>query len=153
MLRGLDADGNRALRYRHFGARGFDQRFDPLGSDEPAGQMRTGSHLPIERGARVSALQGCFVGDGVTVGLDLCAVGGDHDIAVVVNSQWGIRTGDTKLRLVIELAVWSGARATPLKGVTIGKGGVVGAGSATVHDAPPYVVASANPCVVKRPDS
>lgn len=43
-----------------------------------------------------------------------------------------------------------GARTIILKGVTIGEGAVIGAGSVVTGNIPPYSVAAGNPCVVKR---
>ena len=43
---------------------------------------------------------------------------------------------------------WIGMNAILLKGVTIGEGAVVGAGSVVTHDVPPWTVAAGNPAKV-----
>ena len=50
----------------------------------------------------------------------------------------------------IEDDVFIGMNALILKGVTIGQGAVVGAGSVVVRDVPAYAVVSGNPAVVVR---
>ena len=53
--------------------------------------------------------------------------------------------------VVIEDNVWIGERSTILKGVTIGKGSVIGCCSVVTKDIPPYSVAAGNPArVVKK---
>jgi acetyltransferase-like isoleucine patch superfamily enzyme len=45
---------------------------------------------------------------------------------------------------------WIGARAVILKGVTIGEGAIVGAGSVVTKDVPPYTIVAGNPARVVR---
>jgi len=45
---------------------------------------------------------------------------------------------------------WIGFNAIILKGVTIGEGAIVGAGSVVTHDVPPYTVVGGNPAQVLR---
>lgn len=53
--------------------------------------------------------------------------------------------------IIIEDNTWIGRHAMIMKGVTIGKGSIVGAGAVVTHDVPPYSVAAGNPAtVVKR---
>ena len=53
--------------------------------------------------------------------------------------------------IVIEDHVLIGARSIILKGVTIGRGSVIGAGSVVVKSIPPGCIAAGNPCkVIKR---
>lgn len=55
--------------------------------------------------------------------------------------------------VIIEDNVWIGQYTAILKGVTIGKGSVVGAHAVVTKDIPPYSVAAGNPArVVKRLD-
>lgn len=46
--------------------------------------------------------------------------------------------------------VWIGANACVLRGVTIGEGAIVGAGSVVTHDIPPFTIAAGNPASVIR---
>lgn len=46
--------------------------------------------------------------------------------------------------------VWIGANAIILKGVTIGEGAIVGAGSVVTKDIPPYTIVAGNPARIIR---
>jgi acetyltransferase-like isoleucine patch superfamily enzyme len=46
--------------------------------------------------------------------------------------------------------VWIGANSVILKGVTIGEGAIVGAGSVVTKDVPPYTIVAGNPAKIIR---
>ncbi|HSM98261.1 MAG TPA: acyltransferase [Gallionella sp.] len=50
--------------------------------------------------------------------------------------------------VMIEDDAWIGARAIILKGVTIGRASIVGAGAVVTKDVPPYSIVGGNPAVV-----
>ena len=52
--------------------------------------------------------------------------------------------------IFVKKGAWIGARAIILKGVTIGRFAVVGAGSVVTRDVPPYTVVAGNPARVIR---
>jgi acetyltransferase-like isoleucine patch superfamily enzyme len=53
--------------------------------------------------------------------------------------------------LIIKDDAWIGACTIILKGVTIGQGAIIGAGSIVLHDVPDYVVVAGNPArIVKK---
>ena len=65
--------------------------------------------------------------------------GGNHDWATTVSKPVKICDG-----------AWLGARAMILKGVTIGEGAIVGAGSVVTKDVPAWTIVAGNPAVVIR---
>ncbi len=52
--------------------------------------------------------------------------------------------------IIIQDDVWIGRRAMIMKGVTIGKGAIIGAGSVVTHDVPAYSVVAGNPAKVVK---
>lgn len=52
--------------------------------------------------------------------------------------------------VIIEDDAWIGCNVIILKGVTVGKGAVIGAGSVVTHDIPAHAVAHGNPAKVYR---
>ena len=59
------------------------------------------------------------------------------------------RSGEPKPVHICE-NVWLGMNVTVLKGVTIGKNSLIGAGSVVTKDIPANVVAAGNPCIVVK---
>ena len=53
-------------------------------------------------------------------------------------------------RIIVEDKVWIGFNVIVLKGVTIGEGAVVGAGSVVTKDVPPYTMVAGNPAKVVK---
>lgn len=61
--------------------------------------------------------------------------------------RWiGVKVG----KVVIQDKAWIGFNAIILKGVTIGEGAVVGAGSVVSRDVPPFTIVAGNPARVIR---
>lgn len=52
--------------------------------------------------------------------------------------------------VVIESKAWIGFNAIVLKGVSIGEGAIIGAGSVVTKDVPPYTISAGNPARVIR---
>lgn len=52
--------------------------------------------------------------------------------------------------VVIADHVWIGANSVILKGITIGEGAIVGAGSVVTKDVPPYTIVAGNPAKIIR---
>lgn len=55
------------------------------------------------------------------------------------------------LPIVIEDEAWIGARCIIAKGVTIGRGAIIGAGSVVVKSVPPFTLAAGNPARAIKP--
>ncbi|MDB0601493.1 acyltransferase [Tenacibaculum maritimum] len=93
-----------------------------------------------------------FLGD-ITIGKDVMIGpktiiwGRDHgmELGVPMKNQ-----KHNKAPIVIKDDVWIGANAIILKGITIGKGAVIGAGSVVTKDVPDYAVAVGNPAKVVK---
>lgn len=93
-------------------------------------------------GASIWCFKKITIGDNVRVGANVTIIDGDAH-------QDDPRSGKNK-PVVIEDNVWIGANVTVLKGVTIGKNSLVGAGSVVTKDIPANVVAAGNPCIVVK---
>ena len=74
------------------------------------------------------------------------------DVNIIENDYHASGGGKpVPMPIVIEDEVWIGARAIITKGVTIGRGAIIGAGSVVTKDVPPYHVAAGNPAKVLKP--
>ena len=78
-------------------------------------------------------------------------------LAVVVNRAMAPERppavwNELRSPVVIHDHVWVGARVTILKGVEIGEGAVVAAGSVVTHDVPAHALVGGNPARVIRQD-
>jgi acetyltransferase-like isoleucine patch superfamily enzyme len=98
----------------------------------------------------------CSLSWGVTVG------GGEHPLNrwtshdILYNKRYGTETsseiGDERYREPVEIQndVWIGANSVILRGVQIGNGAVVGAGSVVTKNVPDYAIVVGNPAKVVR---
>ena len=154
---------------RHLASRG-----DNLFIEENVHLMRhpeclhLGSDVILKAGTRICPTNPdakIVIGDYTTIGYDSClfatveiTVGANCLIAphcYLVDSNHGIRRDSlireqdmSARRIEIADDVWIGAKAVILKGVKIGKGAVVGAGSVVSEDVPEYNIVSGNPSTV-----
>ena len=83
--------------------------------------------------------------DNVMFGKRVTIMGGDHNISQVGTPMRFVKTGGKNVPIVIEKNAWIGTNVTILKGVQIGEGAVVGAGSVVVKSIPAYSVCAGNP--------
>lgn len=90
----------------------------------------------IEIGNHVMIGSGCLITDSDAHALDL--IGRRNNVPCYTSP------------IVIEDDVFIGARSIILKGVRLGRGCIIGAGSVVTQDIPPMVVAAGNPCRVLR---
>lgn len=71
-----------------------------------------------------------------------------------VNFSKGIHpdvyTGIPNAPVIIKNSVWIGVNSVILKGVTIGEGAIVGAGSVVTKDVPAWTIVGGNPAKVIR---
>ena len=74
------------------------------------------------------------------------------DVLVLDSDSHSVDGGARTAPVTIGDRVWIGCRASVLKGVTIGDGAVVAAGSVVVHDVPARALVAGNPARVVRQD-
>ena len=124
----------------------------------------------FEPGGRISIGDWCYIGPGCKVWSMLSIAIGhrvfiSHGVQIFDNNTHSLLAGERHARyrelrtvgrhleqeqvkrkpVVIEDDVWIGFNAAVLKGVTIGRGAVVGACAVVLHDVPPYTVVGGNP--------
>ena len=86
------------------------------------------------------------IGDDVMFGRSVTIMGGDHKMNEVGKAMRYVKTGGKNLPIIIENDVWVGSNVTILKGVKLGEGCIIGAGSVVTKSMPPYSVCVGNPC-------
>jgi len=83
------------------------------------------------------------IGSHVMIGSQVVIWGRDHGI---MNNNTPMKQQPHKSSpIIIEDDVWIGAHVTILKGVKLGKGSVIGAGSVVTKDVPEYAIFAGNP--------
>ena len=99
-----------------------------------------GKNVFLNQGVRIACTTEVSIGDNVLMG----------DECVILDSDYhGVSGGQTKAAAVkIESDVWLGTRVIVLRGVSIGQGSVVGAGSVVTRSIPPRVFAAGVPARV-----
>lgn len=100
--------------------------------------LRIDGGLHVGRFCQIDARGGITIGSNVVIASHVVLITADHDIA---DPEFGGRLGS----IVIGDRVWIGTRAMILKGVTVGEGAVVAAGSVVARDVPPWTVVGGVP--------
>lgn len=112
------------------------------------GHIEVGSDVVIGQGAYFISTQARLViHDHVVFAPNVTIYTGDHAMDIIGKHIIEITDVDKKKQhniydkdVVIEAGCWIGTRAIILKGVTIGRGSVVGAGAIVTKDIPPYTI-------------
>ncbi len=99
-------------------------------------------------GTVVSACQSISIGDRVMFGANVTVTDGDRHSLNAVQRFMG-DTGNTK-PVIIEDDVWIGMNSIILKGVTIGKGAIIGANSVVNKSVPPNKIAAGVPIKILK---
>ena len=89
------------------------------------------------------------IGDRVTVGANSIIVDTDFH-PLVAQSRTSTPNAGESIPTIIEDDVFIGANCIVLKGVRLGKGCVLGAGSIVVHSVPPFTIAGGVPAKVLK---
>jgi len=128
--------------------------------EQQAARIVIGSRTHIGGGTVVAAASKIEIGDDVLVAFDAVIVDHSshslefrerqHDVRDWIHGKkdWSpVAIAPVK----VSDKAWIGMRAIVLKGVTIGEGAVVGAGSVVTKDVPPWTIVAGNPARVIRP--
>jgi acetyltransferase-like isoleucine patch superfamily enzyme len=122
----------------------------------PAGKIQIGDWCFLGPESRICSMNSVVIGDRVFI---------SHGVQIFDNNSHSLSADERhqrykELRMMgkhmkpegvenqpikIEDDVWIGFNAAVLKGVTIGRGAVVGACTVVTHDAPPYAILVGNP--------
>jgi galactoside O-acetyltransferase len=127
--------------------------------EQQGARIVIGSRTHVGGGTVVAAASKIEIGDDVLVAFDAVIVDHNshslkfrerqHDVRNWIQGQkdWSaVALAPVK----IANKAWIGMRAIILKGVTIGEGAVVGAGSVVTSDVPPWTIVGGNPARVIR---
>jgi maltose O-acetyltransferase len=105
-------------------------------------KLTLGNDVFLNQGVRIACTNEVTIGDNALIG----------DEVVILDSDYhGVANSETKAApVLIESDVWLGTRVIVLRGVSIGQGSVVGAGSVVSRSIPPRVFAAGVPARVIR---
>ena len=104
------------------------------------GRLKFGNNVFLNQGVRIACSREISIGDNALIG---------DETVILDNDYHGVADSPAKSAPVrIESDVWLGTRVIVLRGVTIGRGSVVGAGAVVTHSIPPFVFAAGVPAQV-----
>jgi acetyltransferase-like isoleucine patch superfamily enzyme len=123
------------------------------------GQIRIGSYCYVGEWTKIWSADEVSIGDRVFLAHGVNIHDNDaHSLSAAERHQHYrelVTTGVASFvervhahRVRIEDDAWIGFNSTLLKGVTIGKGAIVGACAVVTRDVPPYTIVAGNPAVV-----
>jgi maltose O-acetyltransferase len=119
--------------------------------------LEMGSNVYINYGVSINCNIRITIGDGCLIAPEVMIMDDDgHPVDWRTRHQYWPQGPETRLGapIHIENAVWLGARAIVLKGVTIGEGSVVGAGAVVTRSVPPHTLVAGVPArVIKSLDT
>lgn len=107
------------------------------------GQIELGKGVHIGIGCTLMAAESrIIIKDNVLFGPHIFLIGGDHRFDIVGRTIKSIheKRPQDDADIVIDEECWLGANCIILKGVHIGRGCVIGAGSIVTKDVPPYTI-------------
>lgn len=143
----------RRLLTRQLARCGVGTSFDPITSTFGGiGNVALGDNVFIGPRCFISVPNVRFsIGDDTVIGPELCVMGGDHRFDLPGTLYRDTHTLGANESIAIGCNVWIGARVTILKGVRIGDGAIIGAGSVVTRDVPSQAIAAGAPARVVRP--
>jgi acetyltransferase-like isoleucine patch superfamily enzyme len=101
------------------------------------GKLSFGNNVFLNQGVRIACTLEISIGDNALIGDETVILDNDyHQMADVLVQIAPVH---------IEADVWLGTRVIVLRGVTIGRGSVIGAGAVVTRSVPPYTFAAGVP--------
>jgi len=134
------------LRYRFYNC-GGNVIFDVMDIFSYS-TISIGNDVFIGSGAKFSASQSSItIGNKIMFGPNVTIMGGDHNIGVVGSYMFDVKEKlpENDLPIIIKDDVWVGCNVTILKGVTIGQGSIIAAGSVVIKSVEPYSIVGGVP--------
>lgn len=127
--------------------------FVGIGGDFIPSHIHCGHHVHIGPHASfMASIAHIYIGNYVVFGPSVTIRGGNHRTDLIGKHIIEVGEGDklpeNDQDVIMEDGVWVGCNAIILKGVTIGRGAVVAAGSVVTKDVPPYSIVGGNPSKV-----
>jgi lipopolysaccharide O-acetyltransferase len=112
-------------------------------------RLSIGDGTVIQPGAHIGAVESVRIGRGVLMASGVYITDHDHDFT---NPREPVIANRRAVAAPVEIGdhAWLGERAMVLKGVRIGEGAVIGAGSVVTRSIPPFAVAIGAPARVVR---
>lgn len=100
----------------------------------------------------ICGIANIIVGDDVMFAPNVTVVTGSHRYDIVGKTMKEItekeKLPENDQDVIFEGDNWIGSNAIILKGVTVGKGSIIGAGSIVTKDVPPYSIVGGNPAKI-----
>lgn len=129
---------------------GKNVKLKPLSSDFVYKNIEIGDNVRIgERASFQTWIAKLRIGNKVLFGPNVTIRGGIHPYYVAGRFIYDIGEGEKNPEddadVIIEDDVWVGCNVTILKGVTIGRGGIVVAGAVVTKSVPPYTIVGGVP--------
>jgi len=130
-----------------FKKHGKNNVFFPTKSSFSYNNIVLGNDVYIGPGANFSSFTIIDIGNKIMFGQNVTIMGGDHNITTIGKYMYDVeeKLPENDLPIIIEDDVWIGTRAIILKGVTIGKGAVVAAGSVVTKNVELYAIVAGVP--------
>lgn len=110
--------------------------------------IQVGDDVTLGTGAILLASKSqIIIGSKVMFGPKVTIVGGDHNTSVIGKFMYDVhnKRPEDDQDIFIEDDVWVGARAIILKGVRVGRGSIIAAGSVVNKNVPPYTTIAGIP--------
>lgn len=116
-------------------------------ADRPGAKIAIGDNTRVN-GSCIHAWDSVSIGKNCLIAANCNIMDSNGHATMMDSPSERIKTQDTAKPIVIEDNVWIGCNSIILKGVTIGEGSIVSAGSVVIDDVPPRSIVRGNPAVV-----